>query len=113
MPKINRETLNELRMPLPPATEQVTIAGFLDADTTRLDMLVAKKRALVERLQEKRAALISRTVTRGLPSEAARAAGLDPHPASSRPASTGSATCRSIGRCGRYTPGMPSTSGRC
>ena len=41
---------------------------------------MAKKRTLIERLKEKRTALISRTVTRGLPPDAARAAGLDPHP---------------------------------
>ena len=39
-----------------------------------------KKRRLIERLQEYRTALITRTVTRGLPPEAARAAGLDPSP---------------------------------
>jgi len=38
--------------------------------------LVAKKRELIERLKEKRTALISRTVTRGLPAEAAHSAGL-------------------------------------
>ena len=41
---------------------------------------VAKKRLLIERLEEYRTALITRTVTRGLPPEAARAAGLDPSP---------------------------------
>jgi type I restriction enzyme S subunit len=41
---------------------------------------MARKRTLIERLQEQRTALISRTVTRGLPPDAARAAGLDPHP---------------------------------
>jgi type I restriction enzyme S subunit len=46
----------------------------------KIDKLVAKKQALIERLKEKRTALISRTVTRGLPHDAARAAGLDPHP---------------------------------
>jgi len=35
---------------------------------------------LIEKLKEKRSALISRTVTRGLPAEAAAEAGLDPHP---------------------------------
>ena len=44
------------------------------------DALVAKKRVLIERLEEYRTALIRRTVTRGLPREAARAAGLDPSP---------------------------------
>ena len=42
--------------------------------------MVEKKRLLIERLEEYRTALITRTVTRGLPPEAARAAGLDPSP---------------------------------
>ena len=41
---------------------------------------MAKKRTLIARLKEKRTALSSRTVTRGLPPDAARAAGLNPHP---------------------------------
>ena len=45
-----------------------------------MDRLVAKKRELIERLKEKRTALISRTVTRGLPPAAARAAGLPANP---------------------------------
>jgi type I restriction enzyme S subunit len=56
------------------------IVDFLDHETAKIDTLVAKKRTLIERLKEKRTALISRTVTRGLPPGAARAAGLDPHP---------------------------------
>jgi type I restriction enzyme S subunit len=46
--------------------EQQAIAFFLDQETSRLDTLVAKKQKLIERLKEKRTALISRTVTRGL-----------------------------------------------
>lgn len=65
---------------LPPLPEQRAIANFLDRETARFAALVAKKRTLIERLEEKRAALISRTVTRGLPPDAARVAGLDPHP---------------------------------
>ncbi len=42
--------------------------------------MIAKKRLLIERLQEYRTALITRTVTRGLPPETSRAAGLDPSP---------------------------------
>ena len=67
-------------IPLPPMGEQRAIADFLDRETAKLDTLVTKKRTLIERLKEKRTALISRTVTRGLPPDAARAAGLDPHP---------------------------------
>ena len=60
--------------------EQHAIADYLDRETTKIDALVAKKRELIEKLKEKRTALISRTVTRGLPPDAARAAGLDPNP---------------------------------
>ena len=61
-----------------PIDEQRAIAAFLDRETGRIDALVAKKRLLIERLQEYRTALITRTVTRGLPPDAAHAAGLDP-----------------------------------
>jgi type I restriction enzyme S subunit len=64
----------------PPPEEQLAIADFLDRETAKIDTLVAKKRTLIERLKEKRTALISQTVTRGLPPDAARAVGLDPHP---------------------------------
>jgi len=45
-----------------------------------VDRLVAKERELIERLKEKRTALISRTVTRGLPAEAAAREGLPANP---------------------------------
>ncbi len=61
---------------VPPLIEQTAIADFLDRETGRIDTLVAKKRKLVELLKEKRSALISRTVTRGLPADAAREFGL-------------------------------------
>ena len=64
----------------PPLVEQEAIAAFLDRETERIDALIDKKRLLIERLQEYRTALITRTVTRGLPPEAALAAGLDPSP---------------------------------
>jgi type I restriction enzyme S subunit len=70
----------DTRVGLPPEPEQRAIADFLDRETAKIDTLVAKKRLLIERLKEKRTALISRTVTCGLPPDAARAAGLDPHP---------------------------------
>lgn len=64
----------------PPLDEQQTIARFLDAKTAQIDELIAKKRQLIAKLKEKRQALIARTVTRGLPPEAAKAAGLEPNP---------------------------------
>lgn len=72
--------VGDATLPLPPLDEQRAIAAFLDRETERIDTLVAKKRQLIERLQEYRTALITRTVTRGLPPDAARAAGLHPSP---------------------------------
>ena len=46
--------------------EQRAIAAFLDRETARIDALVAKKERLIELLQEKRTALITRAVTKGL-----------------------------------------------
>ena len=47
-------------------TEQRAIAAFLDRETAKIDALVAKKERLIELLQEKRTALITRAVTKGL-----------------------------------------------
>jgi Restriction endonuclease S subunits len=80
LPRLSIQNLLRVVGCFPPLFEQRRIAAFLDGETGRIDILVAKKRTLVERLKEKRTALISRTVTRGLPPDAARAAGLDPHP---------------------------------
>jgi type I restriction enzyme S subunit len=80
VPGLAREDAYEHYLATPTAEEQFAIADFLDRETAKLDKLVGKKRALIEKLKEKRTALISRTVTRGLPPDAARAAGLNPHP---------------------------------
>jgi len=78
---LNLEMLGSIPCPVPPVDEQQTIARFLDAKTAQIDALVAQKRQLIDKLKEKRQALIARTVTRGLPPEAAKAAGLEPAPA--------------------------------
>lgn len=77
---LNLEMLGSIPCPVPPVDEQHTIARFLDAKTAQIDALVAQKRQLIDKLKEKRQALIARTVTRGLPPEAAKAAGLEPNP---------------------------------
>ncbi len=51
---------------VPTISDQRAIAVFLDRETARIDALVAKKERLIELLQEKRTALITRAVTRGL-----------------------------------------------
>lgn len=77
-PATNPTDVSCIELPLPPVAEQQTIARFLDAKTAQIDELIAKKRQLIAKLKEKRQALIARTVTRGLPPEAAKAAGLEP-----------------------------------
>ena len=52
--------------PIAPTKEQRAIAAFLDQETAKIDGLVERKKRLIELLQEKRTALITRTVTRGL-----------------------------------------------
>ncbi len=52
--------------PIAPIVEQRAIADFLDRETAKIDGLVARKERLIELLQEKRTALITRAVTRGL-----------------------------------------------
>lgn len=80
VPSLSEGDQSVLPILLPPLEEQQAIAEFLDRETGKIDKLVAKKRLLIERLAEYRTALITRTVTRGLPPEAARAAGFDPSP---------------------------------
>ncbi len=74
------ESVKTTNLHLPDLAEQRAIKAFLDRETGRVDRLAAKKRELIERLKEKRTALISRTVTRGLPAEAAAKAGLPANP---------------------------------
>ena len=53
-------------VPVPPLRIQQTIAAFLDRKTAAIDALIAKKERQVELLQEKRQALITQAVTKGL-----------------------------------------------
>lgn len=58
------------RAGFPPVTEQTQIAAFLDRETAKIDALVAEQRRLMDLLKEKRQAVISHAVTRGLNSKA-------------------------------------------
>lgn len=63
---ITQESVENFCCILPPIDEQSVIAGFLDHKTERIDALISKKERQIELLQEKRAALISHAVTKGL-----------------------------------------------
>ena len=58
--------IDNLELPFPPLDEQQTIAAFLDRETGKIDALIAEQRRLVELLAEKRQAVISHAVTKGL-----------------------------------------------
>jgi type I restriction enzyme S subunit len=65
-PHLNAEELGSVLLMVPSVKEQAAISGFLERETTKIDRLVARKERLIELLQEKRTALITRAVTRGL-----------------------------------------------
>ena len=63
---IEHTYLAETVVPLPGVTEQTQIAAFLDRETAKIDELVAEQLRLMALLKEKRQAVISHAVTRGL-----------------------------------------------
>ena len=63
--------LTIVSLPFPPSSEQAAIAAFLDRETAKIDALVAEQRRLIELLKEKRQAVISHAVTKGLEPERA------------------------------------------
>jgi len=65
-PAINASEMITFNIILPSLAEQRAIAAFLDRKTAHIDILISKKERLITLLQEKRAALISHTVTKGL-----------------------------------------------
>lgn len=66
MKNLSIEEMGNLPIPLPPIEIQKSIANYLKGETARIDGLIAEKERMLALLEEKRAALISRVVTRGL-----------------------------------------------
>lgn len=62
----NYEMWAALRIPFPDYEEQTQIARFLDHETARIDALIEEQQRLIELLKEKRQAVISHAVTKGL-----------------------------------------------
>jgi len=60
------EKVAAVPVPLPPNAEQRWVAEFLDHETAKIDALVAEQERLIELLKEKRQAVISHAVTKGL-----------------------------------------------
>ncbi len=69
LPILDQHEVGNLPFCCPPFSEQQAIAAFLDRETAKIDKLIAKRERLIELLEEKRIALISRAVTKGLDPE--------------------------------------------
>ncbi len=66
MQNLAQDQFRAFTLALPPAPEQKAIAAFLDRETAKIDALVAEQQNLIVLLKEKRQALISYAVTKGL-----------------------------------------------
>jgi type I restriction enzyme S subunit len=64
--RVPDEFVRDFSVAFPPLAEQATIATFLDRETGKIDALVAEQKRLIELLKEKRQAVISQAVTKGL-----------------------------------------------
>ncbi|MBW3845052.1 restriction endonuclease subunit S [Aeromonas hydrophila] len=64
--RLATDEFNEMVFPVPSCEEQRTIAAFLDYETARIDRLITQQQRLIELLKEKRQAVISHAVTKGL-----------------------------------------------
>ncbi len=64
--RVSPDVLRQHHLPYPNQDIQRLIANYLDRETARIDGLIAEKEHMLALLEEKRAALISRVVTRGL-----------------------------------------------
>lgn len=65
-PKLMNNVISAIRVPVCSILEQKQIANFLDHETAKIDTLIEKQKRLIELLTEKRQAVISYAVTKGL-----------------------------------------------
>ncbi|WP_370867931.1 restriction endonuclease subunit S [Phenylobacterium sp.] len=63
---LRMDSWTSMKLPVPPISEQLAITAFLDRETAKIDALVEEQRRLIELLKEKRQAVISHAVTKGL-----------------------------------------------
>ena len=66
MKHIRWTQIGNCTLPLPPPNRTIHYAAFLDRETAKIDALIAEQQRLIELLKEKRQAVISHAVTKGL-----------------------------------------------
>lgn len=66
VPHLFQDDIVRFPLPMPPLSEQGAIGAFLDRETAKIDALVAEQERLIALLAEKRRAVISHAVTKGL-----------------------------------------------
>jgi len=64
--RLPTEAFNQFIFPVPSPVEQTSIAAFLDRETAKIDALVEEQKRLIDLLKEKRQAVVSHAVTKGL-----------------------------------------------
>ena len=68
MPRASWDFISLMGTPVPPANLSERIVNFLDHETAKIDTLIEEQQSLIRLLKEKRQAVISHAVTKGLPS---------------------------------------------
>jgi type I restriction enzyme S subunit len=69
LPSMASSDLRAIRLSMPPMSEQLQIASYLDRETGQIDALITKQEQLVATLTERRQTVITQAVTRGLDPE--------------------------------------------
>ncbi len=78
IPHVDSDFLQNLRLLKPDLSIQRRISSYLDRETARIDSLVSEKEQMLALMEEKRAALISQAITRGLaPNVSLKPSGID------------------------------------
>jgi type I restriction enzyme S subunit len=76
--KLTQSSMLQIKVALPPHEDQIAIASYLDAETARLDGLIAEKRKLLTNIEEMESALRFELATKGLnPSVRTAASGIE------------------------------------
>lgn len=65
-PAINNTNLMDLKIVLPMQREQIQIASYLDAKCSKIDEIIEKQQAIIEKLKEYKFSIITEAVTKGI-----------------------------------------------